>query len=75
MTPVLWFIRSLRSKNPVPKVPCTSVVCTWALKGFLYPYFGVYVCNIIMLGPFGLRNIPGWAIRQSRDPNSPLFRS
>ena len=26
---------------------------TWALKGFLYPYVGVYVCAIVMLGRFG----------------------
>ena len=25
-----------------PKGPCDSMVYTWALKGFLCPYFGVY---------------------------------
>ena len=35
-----------------PKGPCTSTVYTWALKGFLYPCFGVYVCTTMVLGPF-----------------------
>ena len=26
---------------------------TWALKGFLHPYFGVYLCTMMILGPFG----------------------
>ena len=29
-----------------------DMVHTCAMKGFLYPYFGVYVCAIMMLGPF-----------------------
>ena len=29
------------------------MVNTWSLKGLLYPYFGVYVCAGVMLGPFG----------------------
>ena len=31
------------------------MVYTWALKGFLYPCFGVYVCTVRILGPFGSR--------------------
>ena len=26
------------------QAPCNYMVSTWAFKGFLYPYFGVYVC-------------------------------
>ena len=29
------------------------MVYIWALKGFLYPYFEVYVGAIMVLGPFG----------------------
>ena len=29
------------------------MVDTWALKGCLYAYFGVYVCTEMILGPFG----------------------
>ena len=29
------------------------MVHTWPLKGVLYPYFGVYVCTVKILGPFG----------------------
>ena len=35
------------------KGPCTNIVKTLALKGFLYPYFGdIYVCTAQILGPF-----------------------
>ena len=29
------------------------LVDAWALKGLLHPYFAVYVCTKIVLGPFG----------------------
>ena len=38
-----------------PKGPCNCVVYIRALKGFLYPYFGVYLCTTMILGPFGLQ--------------------
>ena len=38
----------------VPKGSCNCMVYTWALKGLLYPYFGVSVCTITILGPFGV---------------------
>ena len=31
---------------------CNCIVNTWALKGLLSPYFGAYVCAIMILGPF-----------------------
>ena len=34
--------------------PLGVLVYTWALEGFLYPYFEVYVCTITILGPFGV---------------------
>ena len=34
-----------------PKGPCNYKVYTWALKGFLYPYSGVHVCTMMILGP------------------------
>ena len=34
------------------------MVDTWALKGFLYPYFVVYVSTAMILGPCGHGNIP-----------------
>ena len=37
----------------IPKGPYSYMVYTWALKGFLYPYFGVYLCTMMILGPFG----------------------
>ena len=53
------YIRSLdygrhgvASKNH-PKGPSSYIVDTWALKGFLYPYFVAYVSTIWLLGPFG----------------------
>ena len=30
------------------------VVSAWVLKGVPYAYFGVYVCTIDILGPFGV---------------------
>ena len=36
-----------------PKGLCNYMVYTWAFKGFLYPDFRVYVCTIVILGPFG----------------------
>ena len=36
-----------------PKGPCTSTVYTWALNGFLNPYFAGYVSAIMLYGPFG----------------------
>ena len=36
----------LRSKTTSPKGPCTGIVNTWALTGFLYPYFGAYESTI-----------------------------
>ena len=41
------------SHQPLPKGPCERMVNTWALKGFLYPYCGVYVCTIRILRRFG----------------------
>ena len=32
---------------------------TWALKEFLYPYFGVYVGTIMIFGPFGIYSTCG----------------
>ena len=37
-----------------PEGPCNLLVDAWTLNGFLYPYFGVYVGAIMILGPFGL---------------------
>ena len=34
-----------------PKDPCNYMVYTWALKGVLVTYFGVYVRTISILGP------------------------
>ena len=36
-----------------PKGPSLCLVHTWALKGFLYPYFGVHEGTTVILGPFG----------------------
>ena len=36
-----------------PRCSCNYMVYTWALKGELYPYFGVYVYTVRILGPFG----------------------
>ena len=34
--------------------PCTITAYTWALKGFLYPYFGAYMYRLYRyLDPFG----------------------
>ena len=27
----------------------------WALKGLLFPYFGVCISTIVMFGPFGVK--------------------
>ena len=35
------------------QIPLVRIVHTRALKRFLYPYFAVYVCSILILGPFG----------------------
>ena len=35
------------------KAPCSKLYGYLALKGFRYPYFGVYVSTIVLLGPFG----------------------
>ena len=40
-----------------PEGPCSCMVYTWALKEFLYPYVGVYVCTIMILGPLGFRHV------------------
>ena len=37
--------------------PCNCMVYTWALKGFLHHYFGVYACTIMILGPFGYHGL------------------
>ena len=37
-----------------PKGPWNYMVYTWALTGILYPYFGVYVCTMRILVPFGV---------------------
>ena len=39
-----------------PKGPSSSIVYTWALKEFLYPYFGAYVMYVLYsyLDPLGL---------------------
>ena len=42
-------IRSVQNR----KGPRNYMVYTCALKGFLYPYLGVYVCTTMALGPFG----------------------
>ena len=31
------------------------MVYTWPLTGFLYPFFGVFVCTRMILGPFGFK--------------------
>ena len=43
----------LRSTGPDLEGSCYYMVGTWVSKGFLYPYFGVYICTIRILGPFG----------------------
>ena len=42
-----------RVQAPNLKGPCSYMVGTWALKEFLYLYFGVYVGTRMVLGPFG----------------------
>ena len=38
--------------SQTPNSPCNCMVDSWALKGFLYPYFGVYLGTIMILGRF-----------------------
>ena len=45
---------SVGSGFAYPKGPCNGMVDVWALKGFLYPYFLVCLCTIMILGPFGI---------------------
>ena len=40
-----------------PKGPCNCMVYTWALKGFLYHYFGVCVGTVMILRPFGIEMV------------------
>ena len=50
-----------KPKPQHPKGPCHDMVYTWALKGVLYPYFGVYVCTISgYMDPWGQqKSMPG----------------
>ena len=42
-----------RTALPIPKCPGTTMVNSWALKGFPYPCFRAYLCTIWILGPSG----------------------
>ena len=44
---------SFQSRWNLERSPCTTIVYTWALKGFLHPYFGASVCTTMVPGPFG----------------------
>ena len=37
-----------------PKGPCRYMVYTWASKGCLYAYFGLFVHTRILPGPVGI---------------------
>ena len=54
-----------------PMGPCSYVVHTLALKGYLGPDFGGYVDTIVLLGPFGIARLcvvhPGFA-QETRCP-------
>ena len=45
---------SPQSEEACPKDPCTCIVYTWALKGFLYSSFRAQVYTIQVHGSFGL---------------------
>ena len=40
--------------------PCSCMVYTWALKCVPYPYVGVFVYTIMILGPLRLANRETW---------------